>query len=67
MMLLLDTHCESTLSMVYSTFEAFLRQFTEFIDDKAGILKYPKDDQTTLKYLDYLNYERNIFVPMRVV
>ena len=63
---LIHLNCESILLMVYSTFEAFLRQFTEFIDDKAGILKYPKDDQTTLKYLDYLNYEKNIFVPKKL-
>lgn len=63
---LIHLNCESILLMVYSAFEAFLRQFTAFIDDKAGILKYPYDDHTTLKYLDYLNYEKNIFVPKKL-
>ncbi len=48
---LIHLNCQSTLLMVYSAFEAFLRQFTEFIDDKAGVLKYPYDDQT----IDQLN------------
>lgn len=60
---LIDLNCESSLLMVYSAFEAFLRQFIEFIDEKAGVLKCPDDDLTTLKYLSFLHYDKNIFVP----
>ena len=62
---LIHLNCQSTLLMLYSVFEAFLRQLAEFLDDKAGILKcpFPYDDYTTLKYLDYLNYKKHIFIP----
>lgn len=63
---LIHLNCQSTILMVYSAFEAFLRQFIEFIDDKAGVLKYPYDEKTTLKYLNFLNYEKHIFVPRQL-
>ena len=64
---LICLNCQSTLLMAYSAFEAFLRQFIELIDEKAGILKYPYyDDRTPVKYLDYLNYEKNIFIPKKL-
>ena len=57
---------QSILLMAYTTFESFLRDFIEVIDKKAGVLQYPYDDSTTLKYLQFLHFEKSIFIPKKL-
>ena len=57
---------QSILLMAYTAFESFLRDFIEVIDEKAGVLRRPYDDTTTLKYLQFLHYEKSIFVPSKL-
>lgn len=54
--------CQSILIMTYSAFEAFLRDIIDMVGDDRGILRFPKDEFTALKYINYLN-TKNIFVP----
>ena len=46
--------------------ETYKREFIEFIDSKAGVLRKPYDDTTTLQYLKFLHYEKNIFIPRKL-
>lgn len=64
--MLIHLNCESIILMTYSVFETFLREFIETTGDRTGVLKYPKDDLTPLKYLEYLNNEKGIFVPRKL-
>ena len=57
---------QSILLMAYSAFESFLRGFIEFIDENAGVLKKPYDDTTTLQYLKFLHFDKNIFIPRKL-
>ena len=57
---------QSILMMAYTTFESFLREFIEFIDENAGVLKKPYDDTTTLQYLKFLHFDKNIFIPRKL-
>lgn len=57
---------QSILMMAYTTFESFLREFIELIDEKAGVLQKPYDDTTTLQYLKFLHFDKNIFIPRKL-
>ena len=63
---LIEINYQSILMMAYSTFESFLREFIEFIDENAGVLQKPYDDTTTLQYLKFLHFEKNIFIPRKL-
>ena len=58
--------CQSTLLMVYSVFEGFLRDVVKYVVKHArnnkDILKYPYNDFTAAKYINYLN-KQNVFIP----
>lgn len=63
---LIKINYESILMMAYTTFESFLREFIELIDEKAGVLQKPYDDTTTLQYLKFLHFDKNIFIPRKL-
>ncbi len=63
---LIRINYQSILMMAYTTFESFLREFIEFIDENAGVLKKPYDDTTTLQYLKFLHFDKNIFIPRKL-
>ncbi len=62
---LTELNCQSLLLMLYSAFEAFLREIIEVVDKEAGILKFPQNDFTAEKYVNYLN-RHNIFIPKKL-
>lgn len=63
---LVEINYQSILMMAYTTFESFLREFIELIDEKAGVLQKPYDDTTTLQYLKFLHFDKNIFIPRKI-
>lgn len=63
---LTDINYQSVLLMAYTTFESLLRDYIEVIDERAGVLKYPYDDRTTLKYLKFLHYDKGVFIPRKL-